>query len=101
MMDLVKKNMPIVLGIVLVFLGLVAYLNFFAGGSSADLLATTAESNSPVSQELLTVLSSLHTIRLDNSIFSSPAFQSLTSFGVELPPETVGRRNPFLPIGSQ
>jgi hypothetical protein len=101
MMDTLKKNMPIVLGILVVILGLVVYLNFFSGNSSEALLASSADTNSPVSQELLTVLTNLHTIRLDNSIFSSPAFQSLTSFGVELPPEAVGRRNPFLPIGSQ
>lgn len=99
-MDLLKKNMPIVLGILVVFGGLVVYLNFFAGGSSEALLATT-EPESPISQELLVTLSNLHTIKLDNTIFSDPAFQSLTSFGVELPPEAVGRRNPFLPVGSQ
>jgi hypothetical protein len=100
MTDFIKKNMPLVLGILLVVAGLVVYLNFFSGSSEA-LLATSADSQSPVSQDLLVTLSNLHTIKLDSSIFSDPLFQSLTSFGVELPPENVGRRNPFLPVGSQ
>jgi hypothetical protein len=99
MTEFIKKNSILVGGIVVVFLGLVIYLNFFAGGPSGELLSST-EQASPVSQELLVVLSSLNTIRLDDSIFRDPAFQSLTNFGVELPPENVGRRNPFLPLGS-
>jgi hypothetical protein len=98
MMDFIKKNSVLMGVIVAGLLGLVIYLNFFSGASSVDLLATTAEP-SPVSQELLTSLSNLYSIKLDNSIFSDPAFLSLTNFGVELPPEAVGRRNPFLPIG--
>jgi hypothetical protein len=101
MMDFIKKNMILVLGILGIILALVVYLNFFSGSASDALLASTADNTSPVSQDLLVTLSNLHTIRLDNSIFSDPLFQSLTSFGVELPPENVGRRNPFLPVGSQ
>ncbi len=101
MMDFLKKNIPLVLGILLVAGGLYVYLNFFSGGNSEALLATTGDTQSPVSQDLLVTLSNLHTIKLDSSIFSDPIFQSLTSFGVELPPENVGRRNPFLPVGTQ
>lgn len=100
MTDFIKKNMVLVLGIGLIVLGLVVYLNFFSGASSEALLAST-DTQSPVSQELLVSLANLHTIKLDNGIFSDPLFTSLTSFGVELPPENVGRRNPFLPVGSQ
>lgn len=100
MMDFFKKN-KILLGVILVaFVGLVGYLNFFSGAPSGELLASTEEA-SPLSSDLLSVLSNLHTIKLDESIFSDPAFQSLTNFGVELPPENVGRRNPFLPLGAQ
>ncbi len=101
MMDFFKKNIPLVIGFLVVVGGLYVYLNFFAGSASEALLATTADSQSPVSQDLLVTLSNLHTIKLDSSIFSDPLFQSLTSFGVELPPENVGRRNPFLPVGTQ
>jgi hypothetical protein len=101
MMDFIKKNMVLLLGILGIFLALVVYLNFFSGENTAALLAVNADSTSPVSQELLTTLTNLHTIKLDTTIFSSPVFLSLTPFGVEIPPESVGRRNPFLPVGSQ
>lgn len=100
MMDFIKKN-KVIVGVILAgFLGLVVYLNFFSGAPSGELLASTEEA-SPLSSDLLSVLSNLHTIKLDESIFSDPTFESLTNFGVELPPETVGRRNPFLPLGAQ
>ncbi|HEV8677662.1 MAG TPA: hypothetical protein VN701_02420 [Candidatus Paceibacterota bacterium] len=100
MLDLIKKNLPLALGALVIVLALVVYLNFFAGNSTA-LLASTADAGSPLSQDLLVTLSNLHTIKLDNSIFTDPLFESLTSFGVQIPPENVGRRNPFLPIGAQ
>ena len=100
MMNLLKKNMVVVLVIVLAVAGLVVYLNFFAGSSTAELTSTTPGGDSPISQDLILVLSNLHTIRLDNSIFTDPLFVSLTSNGVDHPPESVGRRNPFLPAGA-
>ena len=44
-------------------------------------------------------LQSIHSIKLDNSIFTDPVFVSLTDFGVTIPPENVGRPDPFVPLG--
>jgi hypothetical protein len=96
MSDLIKKNMGVVLGLLLVILGVVVYFNFFAGKSGELLSATPGES--AVSQEILLALNNLKTIKLDSSFFSDPTFLSLTSYGVELAPENVGRRNPFEPL---
>lgn len=76
-----------------------AYFMFFSGGSSGPLLSSSATTVSPVTQELLVTLSNLRTIRLDETIFSDPVFESLSDFGVVIPPEAIGRRNPFAPIG--
>jgi hypothetical protein len=76
------------------------YYFFFSGGSSADPALSTGGANPAVSQQLLATLASLHTIQLDNSIFSSPVFMSLNDFGVSIPPQNVGRRNPFDPLGA-
>ncbi len=97
MSEFIKKNIGIVLAILLVVFGLVIYLNFFAGNSSDPLLSSESN-NSEVSQEILIVLTSLNSIKLDNSIFNNAVFLSLTSYGVELAPENVGRRNPFEPL---
>lgn len=101
MMEFIKKNMVLIGGATVVFLGIVVYLNFFAGKSTDTLLTTSAEAESPVSKDLLVTLSNLHTIKLDTTIFTSSMFESLINFGVTIPPENVGRPNPFLPVDAQ
>jgi len=96
-MDFLKQNkMAIGVGILLLA-GLYVYMNYFSSSSSATL--TASDSSTTLSQNLLVTLQNLHTIQLDNSIFSDPAFQSLTDFGVSIPAEPVGRRDPFIPLG--
>jgi len=75
-----------------------AYFTFFSGGGGSNAAVLTTDAPSPLSQDVLATLSSLHTIKLDSAIFSDPVFTSLTDYGVALPPENAGRRNPFLPI---
>lgn len=101
MMALLKKNIGVVLAILVAVFALVIYLNYFSGSSSVELLTSTGDETGSASTDLLATLSNLHSIKLNNSIFSDPVFLSLTSFGVELPLESVGRRNPFAPVGSQ
>ena len=74
-----------------------AYYAWTSSGSSA--LLTTSEGTSPLSQEILTTLGQLHTIRLDAAVFTDPVFTSLSDFGVTIPPQQAGRRNPFAPVG--
>ena len=73
------------------------YFMYFSGSSSAVL--TTNAGGSSVSRDLLVQLQNLRTIKLDDSIFQNPAFLSLTDFGVQIPPENIGRRNPFAAVG--
>lgn len=81
--------------------GLVLVLGYYIWSSqgSSPLLSSSDEGTSAVSQELLMTLGKLRTIKLDTNIFSDPAFVSLTDFGVTIPPEAAGRRNPFAPVG--
>lgn len=95
-MDFLKQNMvPIVAGILLLG-GIYVYMAYFSNTSSATL--TASDSSAALSQNLLVTLQNLHTIKLDDSIFSEPAFQSLTDFGVVIPQQTPGRSNPFAPL---
>ena len=97
-MDFLKKNMvPIAAG-VLLLAGIYVYEAYFSGSSTSATL-TQSDSSVALSQSLLVTLQNLHTIKLDNSIFSDPAYQSLTDFGVVIPAQTPGRRNPFAPLG--
>ena len=75
------------------------YLTYFSGSSTSSKDSLTASGDdSPLSQDILITLSNLHTIQLDNSIFSDPLFTSLTDYGVAIPPQNAGRRNPFAPL---
>ena len=100
MMQFIKSNKVVIIGGLLLAVLLFVYFTFFANSSdNTALLTTTSEEDlSPVSRDLLVTLSNLQTIRLDNSIFTNPVFMSLTSFGVQIPLENVGRSNPFAPL---
>lgn len=95
MLALLKKNL-IPIGVVV---AAAAALYYFASSGSSPLLTSSADVESPVSQEVLMTLGNLRTIKLDNSIFSDPLFKSLSDFGVSIPPAAAGRRNPFAPVG--
>lgn len=75
-------------------------LGFLMYSWSSPSTPASNPANDAVSQQLLITLSNLHTIRLNGSIFSNPAFVSLTDFGVVIPPQPAGRRNPFLPASA-
>jgi hypothetical protein len=93
------KNKNVMGGIVAVVL--LALVYYIWNSSSSTELLTAEEGTSPLSQELLTTLSQLHTLRLDPAVFKDPVFTSLNDFGATIPPQQAGRRNPFAPVGSQ
>ena len=99
MMDFLKQNKMMVLGVIALLIAGYVYFAYFSGGSPPATLSST-DANVALSQNLLVTLQNLHTIKLDDSIFSDPAFQSLTDFGVTIPPENIGKRNPFLSLGA-
>lgn len=93
----ILKNSKIMTGLVLVA---VVVLGYFAYSSLSTPSPAVVIQESPASQSLLVALSNLHTIKLNGAVFSDPAFQSLSDFGVTIPPQPTGRRNPFAPLGS-
>lgn len=97
MMSLFKNTK--VMGGVVVVVALACIAYYYWGNGSGSSAVVTVDT-SPASQELLQTLASLHSTKLDASIFSNPLFQSLTDFGVTIPPQPTGRGNPFAPIGS-
>ena len=99
-MSLLKNKKIFGIAVLLVLAALVYYVWSSAGGATASLTESGSET-SPISQEILSTLNSLHTIKLDanKSIFTDPVFVSLTDYSVALPPQPSGRRNPFAPVG--
>lgn len=100
MLAFITKNKVLVLGLGVVVLAMLYYLFFLSKPASAP-LSTTADNESPVTRNLLVTLSNLHTIRLNGAIFADPVFVSLADFGVVIPTQSVGRRNPFAPMSAQ
>lgn len=91
------KNTKVLGGLgVVVIVGVLLYYYWGSGGTSATL---TQETTSPASQELLLTLGNLRSISLDPSVLSDPMFGVLSDFGVTIPAQPTGRRNPFEPVG--
>lgn len=98
-----KKRSIIIAGIII--LGAFASLRTFQNETQAqeplvvpDTASVDTESNQK-GREILALLAELKSVRLDESIFSDPIFQSLQDTSVELNQEPKGRPNPFAPLG--
>lgn len=89
--------------------GIVAILILLVGGyfllfgtspeaevSSLSLTSTSTDAAND-SFAVLQQLRQLRTISLNTDIFSSPTFQSLRDYSVEIQAQPVGRDNPFIP----
>lgn len=63
------------------------------------LTSSVPGTGSAVEGDLLSALFQLKKLKLDESIFQSPVWMSLSDFGKILTPETPGRTNPFAPFG--
>jgi hypothetical protein len=93
------KNWIIIGGIlILVF---IVYSMFFTKKDENDVLKTSVAKTSAeiVGSEILNALNQIESLELDRSIFSSPIYQSLKDRSQAIPPEPVGKTNPFDPIG--
>lgn len=101
-----------VLALIAAFALIVFSLLMFGGGGGRTAVSSSpaapylsvapaASADAVVGQDLLAALALLKTIQLDTSIFSDPLFKSLSDWGKKIPPQPVGRRNPFAPFGAK
>ena len=98
MQFLLKNKLSIGIGIAAV-VAVLSYVVFFGKEEGALLESTQTNGlGSPVSRELLIVLGDLRMVTLDSSLFADPSFKGLVDFGVAIPLQPVGRRNPFAPL---
>ncbi len=68
-----------------------------SGGVSQPLDMQTAES---ATGEFATMLASIKSISIDDSIFSNPAYKTLRDHPINIGTDTIGRPNPFAPVGT-
>lgn len=103
-MSFLKSNLKNILILTAILAGSFYLYSYFFSGveESSEILSVTSNSasSSDIGGDLLVILSDLKSTKLDQSIFSDPAFQGLKNFRVELGVEPIGRNNPFAPIQS-
>jgi hypothetical protein len=77
---------------------------FFFFRSSAKPVLTLDEFGNPaqaqvVGQDLIDLLVELQAVQFQTAVFSSPLFQNLNDFSIQLRDEPRGRSDPFAPLG--
>ena len=97
-MKKIGQYSTLIIGIVVVVVGCLAFY-LFSGSSTPDITSVNPVGGSSGSQ-LLDLLNQSKSITLDLSIFSDPVFQSLVDSNQPIPPQPVGRSNPFLPLAA-
>ncbi len=102
MFTFIKQN-KLLTCIVTIFVLAILYYSFFVTKEDSSALLSTSTSTNPSaqSQQLLTILANLRSIRLNDAVFRDPVFMSLNDFGVIITPQSVGRRNPFFPFAPE
>ena len=81
------------------------YSFFFGGNSKSDQLISTSGNNTKtaadiVGAEIIQALNQIESLKLERGIFDDPVYRSLTDRSQPIPPEPVGKTNPFDPIGA-
>ncbi len=95
-----KSRLPEIIAILLV-IGAIGYY-FYSSGSngSASSSFTISSATSSVGANVLGLLNQIHSLKIDASLFQSPVYQSLNDFTVQVPPEPIGKSNPFVAGGA-
>jgi hypothetical protein len=92
-----SRNIAVVI-ILVVVAGLVYF--YYQGGSapSAGSLLQGVPSGASVGSAELTLLSQIQSLKIDTTLFTNAAYATLQDYSVEIPPQNVGRPNPFAPF---
>jgi len=104
-----SKKLKILIAALVILIIFFIYSVFFSGSgkqqnnlsasNNAAPAATAAKTNSfAEGQEILDMLSSLKSVKMDTEFFNDKTFKSLVDFSVETAPQPAGRSNPFSPI---
>jgi phosphomevalonate kinase len=94
------KN-SIVIIILVVVIGMIAYWYLGQNNSSTAYLTTDVKTTDSVDAKYIyNILQQMARVNLDDSIFSNTLFQNLKDNTVSFPPQVSGRNNPFAPVGS-
>jgi hypothetical protein len=89
---------------VLIIVAAVLVGYFYYSGNSSSSTGSLLSSSSPdatsdaIGVQVLGLLNQIQSLRIDSTLFADPAYQTLRDYSVQIPPQNVGRANPFAPI---
>lgn len=95
-----KKTLIIL--IVIAIVGLIIY--FYITGKPSDSSVSSLETGESATDaqlagtRVLNLLNQINSLKIDSTIFESPAYKSLIDYSVAIPERSIGRQNPFAPI---
>ena len=94
-----KKTLIGIAIILIIAVGIYFYTSSSGSSPSQGLLqAETSPEASAAAARVLTLLNQIKSLRIDRSLFSDPAYQTLRDYSVPIPAVGVGRSNPFAPL---
>ncbi len=89
--------------IALVAIGAYLYMKGTPDDSSISSLSQADTITSMAAQsegsEVLVLLNQISSLRINTDIFNNIVYKTLIDYTVEIPPQNIGRPNPFAPIG--
>lgn len=95
----------IIIFVVIAVLALGAYL-YMTGTPDDSSISSLSQADSVTSMaaqsegsEVLVLLNQISSLRISTDIFENIVYKTLIDYTVEIPPQNVGRPNPFAPIG--
>ncbi|MDO8575515.1 MAG: hypothetical protein Q7R78_02340 [bacterium] len=92
-----NKNNIIILVVVIALVGGGIWYYKSKGTGTEDGLSVSVANTPKVGQKTLSLLRQVSELTLDTKIFDDPAFTSLVDSSIVIPPQPVGRINPFSP----
>lgn len=94
-----SSHLTTILIVIAVIIAAVAYFYFQgSGGSDASGSLLVQTGGEDVGLDTIRLLEQIQTVQIDASLFSEPAYKALLDYSVAIPPQNVGRPNPFSPI---
>ncbi len=96
-----SKSSIFIIILVVILIGIVGFYFYNSGKSipAGSALLKTPKTTNIVGAEDLALLRQVQSIKIDTAFFSTPAFQSLNDFTVNIPRANVSNRsNPFDPL---
>lgn len=94
-----KKNiLVIVLVVAILSTGIIWYM-YFGSTPSEPVTRVSEKEENEETRNLVSMLASLQSLRIDTAFFDDPIYKSLIDFSptIEIP-DNLGRANPFLPL---